>query len=153
MREYVKSAIETGILAAGVTTLAAASVGTLEQNDPLAPINAVSHIAWGDEAARHSEASLKYTGTGLVLNAMAVAGWAILHVACFQKQSRSLDRALALGAVTSAAAYVTDYHIVPQRVTPGFEKVVKPRSLLMIYAALAGALGVGTWMSSSARAQ
>ena len=41
------------------------------------------------------------------------------------------------GVATSALAYVIDYHVVPDRFTPGFEKRLPERSLGLIYAALA----------------
>jgi hypothetical protein len=37
----------------------------------------------------------------------------------------------------SAAAYVTDYHIVPKRLTPGFEMRIPRVALAGVYAALA----------------
>jgi hypothetical protein len=39
--------------------------------------------------------------------------------------------------VVSAAAYVTDYHVVPKRLTPGFELRVPRLALAGVYAALA----------------
>jgi hypothetical protein len=41
------------------------------------------------------------------------------------------------GAGVSALAYVTDYHVVPKRLTPGWEERVSNRSLALIYAVLA----------------
>ena len=40
-------------------------------------------------------------------------------------------------AVVSAAAYVTDYHLVPRRLTPGFELRLRRLALLPIYVSLA----------------
>lgn len=141
-------ALETGAIAAGATTAAVAIASHVDTGEMLPGINAVSHIAWGDVAATHDEVSAKYTGLGAALNAFAIGGWALLHVACFRKASqKSLVDAVALGAVTSTTAYITDYHIVPKRFTPGFEKVVKPHSMLAIYSVLGVALGVGTWLS------
>jgi hypothetical protein len=37
----------------------------------------------------------------------------------------------------SAAAYITDYHFVPRRLSPGFELRIPPAALAAIYAALA----------------
>ena len=48
------------------------------------------------------------------------------------------------GAAVSALAYLTDYHVVPSRLTPGFEKRLGGRSLLAIYAALAFSLAAIT---------
>jgi hypothetical protein len=39
-------------------------------------------------------------------------------------------------AATAATAYVVDYHVVPKRVTPGFEAHIDLRSFPKIYLAL-----------------
>ncbi|WP_236873617.1 hypothetical protein [Burkholderia sp. PAMC 26561] len=44
--------------------------------------------------------------------------------------------------ITAATAYVVDYHVVPERVTPGFEAHVPPRSFVPIYAALGAGLAL-----------
>jgi hypothetical protein len=46
-------------------------------------------------------------------------------------------RAVTAGVATSALAYVVDYHVVPDRFTPGFEKRLPDRSLGLIYTVLA----------------
>ena len=43
----------------------------------------------------------------------------------------------ARGAATSAIAYVVDYHVVPRRLTPGFELRLPGAALAGIYAAMA----------------
>ena len=48
-----------------------------------------------------------------------------------------LRTALLGGAAVAAAAYVTDYRVVPKRLTPGWESRVTGRSLAAIYTVLA----------------
>jgi hypothetical protein len=36
----------------------------------------------------------------------------------------------------TAGAYVVDYHLVPKRLTPGFEERLSPGALALVYAAL-----------------
>jgi hypothetical protein len=121
--------------------------GQYEAGQPIAPLNAVSHILYGDRAAGHNEASTKYTMPGIALNAAAVTGWAGVHELLFSGQNRqkNLPAAIAGGAVVSALAYVTDYYVVPKRFTPGFEKRLSNTSLAVIYGTLAVSLGVGSW--------
>ncbi len=144
--QLIGDSLCTGAIATVATTAAVAAAGTVEREGPLGPINAVSHIAWGDEAATHDEASLKYTGAGLALNATAVTGWAAVHeLLC----GRAVDKggvtaALISGAAVSAMAYVTDYYIVPSRFTPGFEKRLSNRALFGIYSVLAVSLALGS---------
>jgi hypothetical protein len=146
LEEIVSDGLWTGAVATVATTAAAAACGAIENHHVAAPINAVSHIAWGDRAARHSTPSLKYTVPGLILNSAAVTSWAILQEVLFRRRQKQKDvaEALAEGAIVSGLAYVTDYYVVPARLTPGFEKRLSNRSLASIYGVLALSLGLGT---------
>ncbi|HUR21557.1 MAG TPA: hypothetical protein VMZ90_12155 [Vicinamibacterales bacterium] len=137
--------------ATAATTAAAAMCGSLELGWPAAPLNAVSHMLWGRDAIRHDAASAKYTGLGSALNTAAVASWSVLHHFMFRPDRRppGMAPALARGAATAAVAYVVDYHVVPKRLTPGFEERLSNRSLFAIYAALAISLAVGERASRS----
>ena len=134
--------LQTAGPATAATTVAAAACGAHDVESVAAPINAVSHIAWGEEAAQHDESSLKYTATGAALNAAAIASWAAVYEMAFGQQARrgNVKAALFGGAATAALAYVTDYYVVPRRLTPGFEKRLSPISMLAVYSALAASL-------------
>lgn len=137
--------LETGVSAAVATTVTAVICGVMEDGKSVAPVNAVSHIVWGDVAAAQDGVSARYTATGLALNAAAVTGWAGIHELIQDGTGEKPDatRALVTGAVVSALAYFTDYYLVPNRFTPGFEKRVSNTSLLAIYSALALSLAFG----------
>lgn len=137
------------------TTAAIASAGALELRNAAAPLNAVSHIVWGDKAGEQNGTSARYTALGTAVNAAAMASWCVLHHAIFRPDRRraGLVPALARGAATAAAAYVVDYHVVPRRLTPGFEKRLSGRSMFAVYAALALGLAVGERMARRARAE
>lgn len=141
----LRHAVPSGTLSAAVIALTAGALGKVENGRALAPINAISHMLWGDHAARRVKPSLKYTGTGLALNEAASVFWSVIYEKFFGLAARrgNVAKALTGGAVVAAAAYVTDYHIVPKRLTPGFEKRLSGRSLFGIYAAMALSLGVG----------
>ena len=51
---------------------------------------------------------------------------------------------IASSLVLALAAFV-DYVVVPKRLTPGWEKVVSPRSIALAY----GAMAVALWATSS----
>lgn len=146
-------ALASGTLSALAGTLAAALAGKRENASYAAPINATSHILWGDEAARHDGVSAKYTGTGFLLNHAAAVMWSAIHEKWVEPaierrlanrpELRPLAPVLSAAAV-SAGAYVTDYYLVPRRFTPGFEKRVSGRSMATIYAALALGMAAGT---------
>ncbi len=133
------------VYAAAGTTAVAALAGEAENHAPLGPINAISHILFGDEAATHNEFSAKHTLSGVLLNTAAIGSWAVVGELLFGGKHRptTIPSALAAGAAVSAIAYVTDYHLVPDRLTPGFEKRLSNKSLLAIYGTLAVGLGMG----------
>lgn len=149
LQELAIDTLCTGAVATAATTAAVSALGQWEEGEPIAPINAVSHIAWGDEAAAHNEASVEYTATGAALNAMAVTGWAGIHELVMRRMGpRTVANSMAVGALVAAAAYVTDYYVVPRRFTPGFEKRLSSPALAGVYAVLAASLGVGSLLRS-----
>lgn len=137
----------TGAAASIATAVTAALLGEAEKGKPLAPLNAVSHIAWGSEAAEHNEPSAKYTATGLLLNTAAVTMWSAVYEMIHQKRRdpKDLWGALLDGAMVSALAYVVDYMVVPKRLTPGFELRLSNPSLLAIYASLAASMALASF--------
>ncbi len=142
---FLRNTLLAATLATVGTTVAALVLGERENGDPAAPLNATSHIVWGDEAASQDGFSTEYTLVGAALNATAMVGWAALQELFVGRWARrgSPARAAVAGAATSAVAYATDYHVVPERLTPGFEKRLSPASLALMYGVLALTLAVG----------
>jgi hypothetical protein len=142
----LESTLRTGAAASVATALTAALFGQAEKGKPLAPINAVSHIAFGSEAAEHNEPSCKYTATGLLLHTAAVTMWSAVYEAIHERREKPNDLAGALvdGAIVSGLAYITDYFLVPKRLTPGFELRLSNSSLAGIFGMLALSLAVGS---------
>lgn len=133
-------------IVAASAALAVALVGQIENGDAVAPLNAVSHIAWGDEGFEQGdEVSLRYTGTALALNQVSVTGWGLLHEWLFGRARDRGDWGVSLmgGALVSAMAYVVDFRLAPDRYKPGFERLLSSRGLLWVYVLLALALGWG----------
>lgn len=133
----VSRALVSGTLAAAAVSLVATIASRRTTGSPAAALNATSHFAWGERAAAHDDYSLKYTGLGATANYGASVFWALLYELATGRAQRTRAKALLDGALVSAAAYVTDYHLVPRRLTPGFELRLPGRALAAIYAALA----------------
>lgn len=153
-------ALTSGTVSGLAISAVAALAGKRETASYAAPINSTSHILWGDEAARHDEASVKYTVSGFLLNHMAAVMWAAVYekwvvpaIAHFSAERPALaPLATALGgAAVSAGAYVTDYYLVPRRFTPGYEKRLSGQSLALIYGALALGLAASTLLTDRRR--
>jgi hypothetical protein len=146
LRRFFSDTLRTSAAASVATTFAVAASGAIENGNPVAPLNAVSHIIWGDEALGRDELSWKYTATGVALNAAASASWAALDTIFFGRAAANsgVAKRLAGGIVVSAIAYMTDFYIMPSRLTPGFEKRLSNRCLPAIYTALALSLTCGS---------
>jgi hypothetical protein len=146
--EAVRNAAISGTVAAGATSIAVAWAGARDSGSAVAPINATSHIAWGESAGRVETIDAKHTLLGAALNLGACVFWATFFEKWFGRaaERRQVGPALLGGATVAAVAYVTDYHLVPKRLTPGWESRISPRSLLTTYAVFAAALAVGAML-------
>ena len=151
-KQFWQGAFVIGKFAAFATSWAALAAGAKENRDPISPINAISHIAWGDEAFEQNSMSVKYSFTGLALNAAACVGWGVaMQWLCDkvvqrnsrEKTAKTVVTTIACGAAVSSLAYVVDYKIVPARLTPGLEKHLSCRALVFVYAVLALSLAGG----------
>jgi hypothetical protein len=128
----LERALVSGTIAAAAVTLVVSVAGRRMARSPAAPLNATSHFLWGGDAGRQDEYSLKYTATGFAANYGASIFWALFYEAMPARLP-----ALARGVAVSALAYVTDYHVVPKRLTPGFELRLPAGALAAAYGALA----------------
>jgi hypothetical protein len=138
-QRLISRTLRTSIPASVATTAAVAICGQVEDGNSIAPLNAISHILWGDEAANAENACLDHTLAGVALNTAAVTCWSAVYEFVFGERARrgSLAAAMLGGISTAGLAYVTDYYIVPKRLTPGFEKRLSPASMFAVYSALA----------------
>lgn len=149
-KEIVLDALATGKLATLASATAIAACGKAELGNPVAPVNAISHIVFGEEAAAQEAASLKYTGTGLMLHDAACTSWAALHEQMFGRvvSNGNVPMAFAGGGIVALLAYITDYYLVPKRMTPGIEKRLSGKSLLLIYSVLGLSLAAGSLLNA-----
>lgn len=135
----------TGAVAAVATTGAVAVLGEMENGNWSAAINAISHIVWGESASHVEVLDAQHTAIGVALNALAVTGWAGVHEALLPRGSNpSVPRALATGAAVTTLAYITDFHLVPKRFSPGFAEHLSQRALKGAHATLAFAFAASS---------
>lgn len=131
--------------AAGVlSTSALMLLGRHETGSPFAPLNATSHIVWGEAAANVDKPDWKHTGVGQVLHHASAFFWGALFELLQARRARPTTAGvLADAAVTTAVAAVVDLRLVPDRLTPGFEKRLSHQALAITYGALAAGLAIG----------
>ena len=136
-------ALSSGSLAGIATTAAVSLVGLREQSNAVAPINATSHVLWGDEAGAADEVDLKHTVPGLLINTGAGVFWALIHELLLERvRPRDAAEGAASGAAVAALAYVVDYHLIPRRLSPGWELRVSRRGVALGFATLGACLAL-----------
>ena len=130
-------------LASLATSAAVSILARHETGHTAAGLNATSHILWGDRASKVNDFDAKHTVAGALLNSGAMLSWALVH--SLLPRANSVPAILTKGALVSALAYVTDYHVVPKRLTPGFEKRLTTPSLAAVYGVLAASIAAADW--------
>ena len=144
-----KLVISQGLLAGGfasvISTAVLALAGRRESGSAAAPLNAVSHWYWGDEALRQNKADLAHTAAGYLTHHAAATFWATLYAAlASDRPALRTTPGIVLGAAaTSATAGLIDFKFTPQRFTPGYEHRLSTGALLAVHAALAIGLAAG----------
>lgn len=140
----MRDALITGSIACLATLAAAAWCGARKNGNAVAPINATSHVLWGDEAAGARSLDVRHTVPGVALNESACVLWALLYEKAFGTAAERgrTGAALAGAGGIAALACLVDYHLVSRRLTPGWELQLDRRALAVIYAALALSLPV-----------
>jgi hypothetical protein len=91
---------------------------------------------------------VRYTGLGYGIHHASSVFWALLfeHVS---RRHHNDARVAATAAATAVVAYLVDYHVVPRRLTPGFERHLALRDMVGVYAAF----GAGLWLGHLIRRQ
>lgn len=134
-----------GSLASVLSTAVLALAGRREAGSAAAPINAVSHWYWGDEALHCQRTDLTHTAVGYLTHHGAATFWALAYAALSRNRpALRTTPGVLLGAVaTSATACLVDYQFTPERFTPGFEHRLSSEAMAAVYAAFAVGLGAG----------
>ena len=78
-RGVLERAVVSGTIGGLAAAAAASLAGKREDDHYAAPLNATSHIIWGEEAAHQDKPSLKYTLTGFLLNHASAIFWALFY--------------------------------------------------------------------------
>ncbi|NDP63043.1 hypothetical protein [Polaromonas sp.] len=141
----ISQGLLAGSLASVISTAVLAIAGRRESGSAAAPLNAVSHWYWGDEALRQNKADLAHTAAGYLTHHAAATFWATLYAAlASDRPALRTTPGIVLGAAaTSATAGLIDFKFTPQRFTPGYEHRLSTGALLAVHAALAIGLAAG----------
>jgi hypothetical protein len=145
-RAAFRDSIVPGAIAALTTCATVAARGRRDSGNAVAPINAATHAFWGDDAARVGNVTLRHTLPGVLINVGASLWWALICQKLFGKavQRYGAPAAMLAGAATSGIAYITDYKLLPRRLSPGWELRLTNRSLALSLGAMAVGLALGS---------
>lgn len=125
------------------TTLTSLFLGKRHAKSAAAPLSAASHIIWGPRAFKVKRFDVKHTLVGGLVHTVAMGFWAGVLELIVRPRKYSPVEAIGYAGAVTAAAWLTDYALVPRRLTPGFEAHLDGRGLLHLYAALAAGLAAG----------
>jgi hypothetical protein len=142
-----------GSLASLLSTAVLLVAGRREAGSAAAPVNAVSHWYWGDEALARQDTDLAHTAAGYLTHHGASVFWATIYAAiAHDRPALHTTRGIAAGALaTSAAACFVDYRLTPRRLTPGFEHRLSTGAMAGVYGAFALGLAAGALLMRKRR--
>ena len=148
-RKATRNGFVSGTAASIASTISLLVLGRIELGEAAAPINGPSQWIWGRRAPFENHFSFRYTVAGYAIHHAASVFWAILYERLRQNppqeiwETRENKSVLAPAAAITTIAYVVDFNLIPKRLTPGFEKRLSKRGLLIVYGSFALGLASG----------
>lgn len=131
------------LLSSGLSAAVLAWRGRAETGSAAAPVNAISHWLWARKALRQDGVSARYTLAGMGVHFAAALLWCGLYERLRARRGAATPtHAVVDAAAVTAVAAVVDLACVPERLTPGFERRLSSRSLVMVYAAFGAGLAL-----------
>jgi hypothetical protein len=146
---HLPGLVAAGALANLLSMAVMAWRGRAEAGSAAAPFNAVSHWVHGDRALRLDTADLRHTAVGTAIHTGSSLFWAAVYefLICRREPAPSTTGLVAGAAGVATLAAVTDFALVPRRLTPGFEHRLSMRSLVLTYSVFAAGLALGGWLA------
>ena len=131
------------LVATIASSLTLAVLAKLEGQGGLQPLNVTSHWLNGDAVARQTSVGARTTGVGLLTHTVATAFWAALYELWLRRGERTEAKTFGKAAAMAGVSALVDYRATPKRFTPGWEFVLTPASMALVYIALGAGLAVG----------
>jgi hypothetical protein len=152
VRAPAQGALIGGSLAGAMSAAVLARRGRVETGSPWAAINAPSHLFWGGKSFRRNAASWRYTGVGALTHHVSSMFWALGYhwLQSLRKHPTPASAVLDAATVTAIAA-VVDLKVVPERLTPGYERRLSRRGLAWTYVGFGIGLALAGWFAQRDR--
>lgn len=138
-----RNVVRSGSIASVLSTLAVSVCSRWRVGSAATGTNAASQWLWYPRARFARAPSWRHTAVGYVIHHASSLLWATGYEATRPARASTSGRAVRAAGIATLA-YVVDYHVVPRRLSPGFEHKVGPAGMVAVYAAFAA----GLWMST-----
>lgn len=150
-KDALAEGLVSGTLGAALASAVLMLAGRREGGSAVAPINAVSHWVWGEEAARDESVDARHTGVGAVTQLLAGVFWGTLHAKLRPRVHGDavVPAAIAGALATGAVAATVDYGLIPKRLAPGWELRVSKPAVALALVAMAAGIALGTIRASA----
>src|SRR5688572_8293001 len=127
----------SGAAASILSTIAVSLHSRARTGHATSGVNATSHWAWGERAMWHHRPDISNTVLGYAIHHASSMWWAgMFELTAYRRPPRTVA---GVAAATAVTAYVVDYHLVPRRLTPGFDRHISGVGMVSAYVAF----GVG----------
>jgi len=136
-------ALRSGTLASVLSTVAVSIFSRRHCGAVAAGTNSASQWFWYPRARHVGRPSLVYTLAGYAIHHASSLLWSSVYEATRPQQAPASGR-IARAAGVSVLAYVVDYHVVPRRLSPGFEHRIGAAGMWAAYTAF----GVGLLLAT-----
>ncbi|HEX6533549.1 MAG TPA: hypothetical protein VF041_03075 [Gemmatimonadaceae bacterium] len=136
----MRQGVRAGIIAAAATLGTLLGFGRV-RGAALQPLNAIAHMTFGTRAYLMDGFDPAITLLALLVHIASVLLWAVIFalLAGRLRGWRLVVSALLFGGI----AWVTDHALVPDALSPGFEQVLGPVEVGVVYVVLALSLAAG----------
>lgn len=141
---FLRTTLYCGTGAALLSLTAIALLSRAEGRDASRPINATSHVLWGDDEAIRDGIDTRRTLPGLLINIGAGFFWGAVYALLAPRPSgRTGTDLVGRAFATSLLAAIIDYGLIPKRLRPGWELALRARSVALALAAMGAGLAAG----------
>ncbi|SBV37559.1 conserved hypothetical protein [uncultured Stenotrophomonas sp.] len=139
--------LRDGGIASVLSTLVVSTCSRHRTGSASAGTNAASQWLWYPRARFVHAPSWRHTVVGYLIHHACSVFWSIGYEATRPTQADTAGR-IARAAMVAAVAYGVDYHVVPRRLSPGFEHKVGPVGMAAVYASFALGLVMATTIAT-----
>ena len=143
LRSVLLHALHSGSVASVLSTAAVSLFSRRRTGHAAAGTNAASQWVWYPEARLARAPSWRHTATGYFIHHASSVFWATGYQATWPERATPAGRIVRAASIATAA-YVVDYHVVPRRLSPGFEHRIGAVGMYATYGAFALGLLLGT---------